>query len=204
MKRNTATTILRGILTKVDAGLSIPVTIEAVYVFGSYARGALEPNDIDIIIIQHADRAWLDELWDRHYLKAHGVFRRHVSDALWKRGQRVEAFIDRELSECVGEGAIDDGSIMQLWSQQDRDWDSKLAAIKPDASAGRFERNHLVSLKRLHGDDLGTMNDVMAGISDGRLVVEKIPVSDSMVPTLSEDFWWGPSTPTLDVLRIGM
>ncbi|MFD8375339.1 hypothetical protein ACFV2Z_31910 [Streptomyces sp. NPDC059688] len=34
------------------------------YIFGSYARGALEPNDVDVVIEHGTDQRWLDESLD--------------------------------------------------------------------------------------------------------------------------------------------
>ncbi|MER6434255.1 hypothetical protein ABT272_42310 [Streptomyces sp900105245] len=38
--------------------------MDEVYVFGPYARGALEPNDVDVVIEHGTDRRWLDESLD--------------------------------------------------------------------------------------------------------------------------------------------
>jgi predicted nucleotidyltransferase len=51
MKRDRATELLEGLLRRVSKGAGWPLeVVESVRVFGSYARGALEPGDVDVAV----------------------------------------------------------------------------------------------------------------------------------------------------------
>jgi len=64
MKRERATQLLNDAITRLEHG-DWPLTlIEELYVFGSYARGAPEPNDVDIVVQHTTDRTWLDQSLD--------------------------------------------------------------------------------------------------------------------------------------------
>jgi hypothetical protein len=56
MKRERATTLVEDMLRRLEAGTTWPLTlVYAVYLFGSYARGALQPHDVDIAVDFHRD-----------------------------------------------------------------------------------------------------------------------------------------------------
>ncbi|MFF3862647.1 nucleotidyltransferase domain-containing protein [Streptomyces sp. NPDC002209] len=48
-------------ITRLEGGGWPLGLVEEVYVFGSYARGALEPNDVDVVIEHGTDKRWLGE-----------------------------------------------------------------------------------------------------------------------------------------------
>lgn len=56
MKRERATELLREMLARLDAGERPLDLVDEVYVFGSYARGALEPGDLDVAVVHRTDR----------------------------------------------------------------------------------------------------------------------------------------------------
>ncbi|MGW0549972.1 nucleotidyltransferase domain-containing protein [Streptomyces altiplanensis] len=64
MKRERATRLLADMITRLEDGAWPLGLVEEVYVFGSYARGALEPNDVDVVIEHGTDKRWLGELLD--------------------------------------------------------------------------------------------------------------------------------------------
>ncbi|MFE5521423.1 nucleotidyltransferase domain-containing protein [Streptomyces virginiae] len=51
-------------ITRLEGGGWPLGLVEEVYVFGSYARGALEPNDVDVVIEHGTDKRWLGESLD--------------------------------------------------------------------------------------------------------------------------------------------
>lgn len=61
MKRERATRLLADMITRLEGGAWPLGLVEEVYVFGSYARGALEPNDVDVVIEHGTDERWLGE-----------------------------------------------------------------------------------------------------------------------------------------------
>lgn len=118
MKRDRATALLEQVLRNA-ATIRWPAgVIQAVYVFGSYARGAIEPGDVDVAVtIKRTER------WTRHFVDSlsegtdpYTVLRvalrgrrRNVSfvfdphegyddipmTLLWKRGESVETAVAR-------------------------------------------------------------------------------------------------------------
>uniref|UniRef100_A0AAU2UZP1 Nucleotidyltransferase domain-containing protein n=1 Tax=Streptomyces sp. NBC_00003 TaxID=2903608 RepID=A0AAU2UZP1_9ACTN len=56
MKRERATALVEEMLRRLDQDTGRPLElVDAVYLFGSYARGALEPHDVDIAVDFHRD-----------------------------------------------------------------------------------------------------------------------------------------------------
>lgn len=55
VKRVRATSLLQEMLTRLDVGERPLDLVDAVHVFGSYARGALEPADVDVAVTHHVD-----------------------------------------------------------------------------------------------------------------------------------------------------
>jgi len=64
VKRERATRLLADMITRLEVGGWPLGLVEEVYVFGSYARGALEPNDVDVVIEHGTDKRWLGESLD--------------------------------------------------------------------------------------------------------------------------------------------
>jgi predicted nucleotidyltransferase len=64
VKRERATRLLADMITRLEGGGWPLGLVEEVYVFGSYARGALEPNDVDVVIEHGTDKRWLGESLD--------------------------------------------------------------------------------------------------------------------------------------------
>lgn len=58
MKRDVATDALAAMLANVAAGGRFVELVESIYVFGSYARGALEPGDIDVYVERGHAQWW--------------------------------------------------------------------------------------------------------------------------------------------------
>ncbi|MGW7284017.1 nucleotidyltransferase domain-containing protein [Streptomyces sp. NPDC054847] len=64
MKRERATRLLADMITRLEGGGWPLGLAEEVYVFGSYVRGALVPNDVDVVIEHGTDKRWLGESLD--------------------------------------------------------------------------------------------------------------------------------------------
>ncbi|MEV0889129.1 nucleotidyltransferase domain-containing protein [Streptomyces microflavus] len=64
MKRERATRLLAEMITRLE-GAEWPLgLVEEVYVFGSYARGVLEPNDVDVVVEHGTDKRWSGDSLD--------------------------------------------------------------------------------------------------------------------------------------------
>ncbi|MCC3777444.1 nucleotidyltransferase family protein [Streptomyces sp. UNOB3_S3] len=63
MKRERATRLLHDMIDRLEKGGWPLNLVEEIYLFGSYARGALEPSDVDLVV-QHTDPKWLSHSLD--------------------------------------------------------------------------------------------------------------------------------------------
>jgi predicted nucleotidyltransferase len=62
MRREVGTRMLVDMIEAIVAG-TLPVPVKAFYVFGSYARGAVAPHDLDILVVyKNPDKAYWDVL----------------------------------------------------------------------------------------------------------------------------------------------
>lgn len=174
------------ILKTLDAG-KLPVRVKELYVFGSYSRGAVEPGDLDLIVVYDStDRRWADEQvrlmeeQGRNTLEIIGTlpskFQAAVRGAIRSQGEPIQVLVTPKVEDVIGEGSrIKPDDIILLWSDRDSSWQAKLAKIKTDESATRAPRNHLVPLTRL-GDTVGTMEAVVEMIELERLRFFRLPV----------------------------
>jgi hypothetical protein len=118
MKRDRATTLLEELVRRA-MGEDWPVElVQAVYVFGSYARGAVEPGDVDVAVDLKRDDRWTSHSMTsmeygrdpyavlRQALRGHArgvsiLFQRHEGHddvpmtLLWRRGEPVDIAVDR-------------------------------------------------------------------------------------------------------------
>jgi predicted nucleotidyltransferase len=173
MDRDKFTPKLRRMLATIDAG-RVPVKVLAFYVFGSYSRGALNPNDLDVILLYESPPPEA-----RFNLRAYETLEISIRRALVKPGEKIELIATTGLSVW----AQDDGEIIKtsdlvlLWSKEDHDWERKLAAIKPDPLAGRTPRNEIFPIKRLN-TTREQMDYVLDDICQSRLILTRIAEAD--------------------------
>ncbi len=165
----------------IEAG-GFPVAVKAFYVFGSYARGALEPHDLDVILIYEKPSK---EDWQRfeERLLAEGrydseiapaiAFSRWMRDPLKKRGERVDILLDHSF-ETFEDWSVAKGAIL-LWSPESPNFEEKIAAILPDPKAGRFERNYLCDIRRVHSN-FADMTEITELVGRGAIKLTRIPV----------------------------
>lgn len=196
MKREQFTVKLVRILKSLDS-VSFPARVREVYVFGSYARGALEPGDLDLLVVHDRATPEYEAAAIKHFTdrglsdigaicKSVDKFRADMSRVFRTPGERVQILLTSELSYVVGaESRIKESDLVLLWSQSDRDWQEKLGAIREDAAAGRAPRNHIIPLSRLH-DRVKTMEEVVGMIADGQLLFGRISIDK--VPNQLNDY----------------
>ena len=127
------------------------VSIRALWVVGSYARGALHCGDLDLVI-----EATTPEFEGRR-----GVLppTRAICRSFFKSTPDVRVYVGTPDENTSGL-AFDSARL--LWSSEQPDWRAAIEAILPDPSAGRFPRptdaiplrmeqldtNRLLALKR--------------------------------------------------------
>lgn len=184
MKRTAATQKLKRIINVLDSG-QIPNAHE-LYVFGSYSRGALQPNDIDLVLCCDPDP---DPTHTYKYLstkyppwkafKILSSIENQPRRLLVRPGERVDMIIEfynpkgkylRLLSTIAR-------SMRLLWSRDMPGWQARLAAIHPNPAARRYKRDHFCSLKRLNAS-LEEMEDIMAALTSKRLILTRIPIDE--------------------------
>lgn len=189
MKRDLLTKKLVRILEALNREKFI-LKIKKLYAFGSYARGALEPGDLDLLLLyeypdDHAARA------RRATEKASGSFmerifsvdreyKRNLMGKLRKPGEKIELLAKHvnEFDAFVGKDAlVKPDDLVLLWEENDRNWQSKLAALTTNAEAGRAPRNHLISMRRTR-DMVNVMEKTVEAIESGVLTFTRIPMDD--------------------------
>ncbi|MHB1033376.1 MAG: nucleotidyltransferase domain-containing protein [Pirellulales bacterium] len=188
MKREDCTKKLVRTIERIEAG-TLSATIKELYVFGSYARGAIEPGDLDIVVVYEdpGPDYWKKERTKAKYaaisvyqaaLTTWHEFRTRLADALRSRGERIDLVLASSLEDVTeGNKAIQPGDLVRVWSAEDRNWREKLERLTPDAAAGRAPRSEIFPLKRLR-DDCATMQEVVDLIAAGEVLLTRIPVAE--------------------------
>jgi hypothetical protein len=139
VKRQRATALIEELLQRVHAGGQYLDCIDEIWVFGSYARGALDPGDIDLAIEYTAD----EELWDFQIRKlasgGNWLEPLHRAVVAGRRGFQI-SYERRELYENKGI------ELTLLWHRGDRlpTALARLHAIAPDGAAGRAPREAML------------------------------------------------------------
>lgn len=136
MKRERATKILTRILQTVDS-LSGESPIREVFVFGSYAEGALNPGDIDLVIVHDPVT---DELRERLEHEAKSKRLNHIDELYYpvvryqamikkplrRPGESVDILLDTSFEGILSQySTLADSRFVLLWSRDDRNWEQK-------------------------------------------------------------------------------
>lgn len=188
MTRDKATRILERICTAADSG-QLPVEIREVWVFGSYARGALEPGDLDLIVVHGEADPELTARWNaearrkaRNYVHELYYARLKLSSlvraSLRRPGEHVDILTGDSVDSIANENnVLRTSDRVLLWSTSDRAWQAKLSAIKPDSSAGSFE--HGLYLKpKIAGCSLSDIQELSTCLEHRVLTAEMIDVNE--------------------------
>jgi Nucleotidyltransferase domain len=195
VNRERATSLAENLLRNLDIGQSNwPLSlITEVYVFGSFARGAQEPGDLDIDVELAGD-----EEWNMHVVSSlpygrnpYAVLRKPLSAG--RRGyQYTFDFRDRA-----------DFDMTLLWRKGDTLGTAlgRLHAIQPDPLAGRAPRDSM--LPEFEGIEDWVPRPyrtaLCAAVSDGALRIERLSLPDGVVasPEAEEHIRlrWNPASP---------
>jgi predicted nucleotidyltransferase len=196
MKHEEHTKRLRQMLTALCTTSFRAIPLE-LYVFGSYARGALNPGDLDLFLVYEPPPTFEAEC--KEYREKYGfvegrrrggvegeykrefnrIFKKRGKDITYDfRGHRIKSIRNNE------DGLLLFDDFVLLWSRDDQDWESKLQSIKINPNAGRAYRNHFFDLDRLKCT-LETHDRILEAIEKKELVLTKVPVEDKTVPVLS-------------------
>lgn len=162
--------------------------VEQLYVFGSYARGALHPFDLDVLVVyRHPEPKCQTTPTKRcapkrrshasHALPVSEDPLRSIRNALQRIGERVHLYLSAAVNDFLQcNSNVNREDLVLLWSQADRDWQLKLAGILPNSNAEPTHHDDIFPLHRLD-DDRGTMQRVVQMIADRRLVLTRVPVA---------------------------
>lgn len=170
--------------------------VREVYVFGSFARGALQPGDVDLDVEIERDQRWAN--WFVNAMSAgHDPYVR-LRQPLVGRKRLVQLMF--------GGHEDADFPMTLLWRRGD-DLDlalSRLNEIKPDPEAGRAERDAMLPqfegldrwLPRWHREHF------ISAIDTGAITVERVTLPDAEPrhlshPVVEEHLWgrWQPTSP---------
>jgi hypothetical protein len=142
MKRVQATEKLCRIIHTVETA-PMPIAVKELYVFGSYARGAMNCGDLDIVLVTveptEEDRARCPSRgfmnlpdFDRKFRKRLRTSRSERIDILRTWGPSWDKVGKIERKDCV-----------LIWNG-DAAWKERIAAIEPDPTAGRAPRREYI------------------------------------------------------------
>ena len=89
-------------MTQTIASGALPAPVKAFYVFGSYARGALNPNDLDVVVVyENPGKDYWGSLVaevlksGKNPLCAGQVFETRMRSALRRPGERMDIMLIR-------------------------------------------------------------------------------------------------------------
>lgn len=139
MKRERATTLLNDMLDRLEEGGWPLDLVDEILVFGSYARGALNPSDVDMVVEHRRDDRLTSEFL--HSLSYGGDPSASMKRALKGRSRGLQIhFGERKSLEEEG------FELTLLWTRGEPvdAARARLAAITPDPEAGRAPRDHMI------------------------------------------------------------
>lgn len=152
--------------------LTTDVEIHSLWVAGSYARGALDCGDLDIVIQPGQG----NKLPDRSAMTR--AFFGTLPYVRYYTGDPTENTSGIAFPDAV-----------QIWSGPGCDWKAAIDSIKPDSSAGRAERDiDVVPLRaeQLYGADVDTLVGLVQQRIDGLIDWEFIELDQAALEPIPE------------------
>jgi hypothetical protein len=167
--------------------------VTGLYVFGSFARGAVEPHDVDLNVEFDGDERWVS-----HFVTClsygrdpHSPLRRMLTDG--KRGCQFQFnFLDRA-----------DFDMTLLWRKPDTLQTAleRLSAIQADPAAGRAPREAM--LPQFEGLDrwipLAYRQAMSGAVSNGAVTIERCVLQDGTISSATAldhvSYRWQPTSP---------
>lgn len=141
MKRERATALVEDVLRRLDAGGDWPLNlVDAVHLFGSYARGALDPHDVDLAVDFTPDERM-------HTFLVNAIFSgRNPHSPLRQSLAGRSRGLQFQFGAAERRRLEDDGvPMLRLWQRGDTLTQALdiLHGITPDATAGRAPRDDM-------------------------------------------------------------
>jgi hypothetical protein len=182
VKRDRATALLEDMLGRLDAGTDWPITlVDVLYVFGSYARGAIEPHDVDVALDFRRDQQMSDAVGASIF--GGGNPYTPLRQALLGRSRGVQIQYEASSREQLEADGV---PMLCLWRRGDSLETALgvLRSITPDLSAGRAPRDDMIEefagldrvIPRQVRQDLITWRD------ESRIVISRLVLPEQPAP----------------------
>jgi predicted nucleotidyltransferase len=197
MQREFWTNKLARIVADIEAGKT-PSPVRELYVFGSYAHGALECRDLDLVVIHDPPTADLvKELMRKAKANPQNMVERYGGwtsrfDAMMRRvicrpGEEIDLLMGADLDKALDGKKIKKENLYLVWSSVDRDWEGKLSAIRIDPSAGPAPRDTFISpkLAEAREEEIIQIGNL---VRDQALILTKIDIANLEVEKLTPDW----------------
>ncbi|MCC0094656.1 nucleotidyltransferase domain-containing protein [Streptomyces flavotricini] len=175
MRRERATGLLQEMLDRLDAQERPLDLVDEVYVFGSYARGALEPGDVDVAVAHRTDAAFTEEL-------VGALMSGRDPMATMKRALKgTKRGLQFQFNQ---NGSLPDGvELVLLWKRGDTPAAARarLEAITADPDAARAPRDEMI--EQFEGLDrwipLPVRAQVVTMLNAGAIGIQRIELPDT-------------------------
>src|SRR6185312_3693056 len=184
MERIKATQQVERIVRAIEDN-KIPAKVREFYVFGSYVRGALNPDDLDVILI-HDPAPELLAILEAQLVAKYGKsflgwptlptsrFNALMAKSVRRPGEKIRILLGETIAEVEKMGdKIAEAEKVLIWSESNRDWQSMVNSIKPDPAAGRKERPEFARIERFNCD-LQTMINLTEAIKQKAVCLTRI------------------------------
>ncbi|MCX4791914.1 nucleotidyltransferase domain-containing protein [Streptomyces sp. NBC_01221] len=179
MKRARAVELVEGMLHRLDGDQEWPLQlVRQVWLFGSFARGAAEPHDVDVAVRFERDERMTEAVVQAVFSggNPYALLRRALAGS--SRGMQFQ-FEDSARQQLEAEGTV----MLPLWQRGDR-LDQALAvlhAIAEDPDAGRAERHDMIDA--FDGLDRYIPRPVRAELigwqQQGHIAISRVTLSDA-------------------------
>ncbi|MGP3951176.1 nucleotidyltransferase domain-containing protein [Streptomyces sp. 7N604] len=203
MKRARAVELIEQMLHRLDDSQEWPITlVQQVWLFGSFARGAIEPHDVDVAVQFDRDKR-MKEIVIQTLLAGRGNPDAQLRRALagTSRGLQIQ-FDDSVRGQLESEGTV----MLPLWQRGDplEKALDVLYGIAEDSDAGRAERHDMID--EFIGLDRHIPRPVRAELikwqEQGLITIAKVTLPDAPDTDLLDDpnmLWsfrrWKPDSP---------
>jgi len=201
VKREQCQSLLERIASDVCAK-NLPIEVHAVYVFGSFARGALESNDLDVVIVhapyqnEEQEKEQKEAINRDGWRKAAQIARRHLTTTrriLVKPGEKVDLLFGTSLQDACQFMIFKPEDMRLIWSMTTPNVKKNLNGIVVNPAAGRFERTEFISPRRI-GDRREVVEEVTMMLNRKELLLKRIPLEE-LVVKLTANYqrrldWW--------------
>ncbi len=129
MKREALTEKLARIISQIETQTDLPLDIREVHIYGSYARGDMNPGDLDLVLVHEKltpeqDKIALDNVFG-HGTSLEQKMNGRIKSARENIDVLYGASFETATSQIFGMGVH-----FKIWSKEDRDWRAKIAQLE--------------------------------------------------------------------------